>query len=218
MIRRSASPVRTIRERAYGAATSGRTSFQKRSSWCTSSATGQMKTRCTPAFANAVNFSANSSGGPIGRRSRSISSGRCTVGIDPLFEDAVGFGAVVGDVAPHRRQRVRERVGSLPVIGQLRAEGLATLRRTAPASCCTRMPASRRRDGPRDEARRRSPSSPPRSAVRTVARAGVPTTDPRSSRSGRRTAHRLARHSARSAPIASSNRCQRSEKSRPTAA
>ena len=65
----------------YVAATSGRTSFQKRSSWCSSSATGQMKTRCTPAFANAYNFSANSSGGPMGRRSRSMSSGRCTVGM-----------------------------------------------------------------------------------------------------------------------------------------
>ena len=31
-------------------------------------------------FANADNVSAKSSGGPMGRRSRSMSSGRCTVG------------------------------------------------------------------------------------------------------------------------------------------
>ena len=43
-------------------------------------------------------------------------------GHDVLFEDAVGFDAVVGDVAPHRRKSVRERVGSPPVIGQLRAK------------------------------------------------------------------------------------------------
>jgi hypothetical protein len=53
---------------------SDRTSFQKRSSWCSSLATGQMKTRCAPAFANAVNFSANSSGRPIGKPSRSVSA------------------------------------------------------------------------------------------------------------------------------------------------
>ena len=35
----------------------------------------------TPACANADSFSANISGGPIGSRSRSTSSGRCTVGI-----------------------------------------------------------------------------------------------------------------------------------------
>ena len=65
------------------------------------------------------------------------------------------------------------------------------------------MPAIRRRDEPRDEARRQSPSYQPRSVVRPVALAVVPTRDPLSSRNGRRTAGylvattRVARRSPR---------------------
>src|SRR5262249_42081442 len=58
----------------------GRTVLTNRSSCSSSSATGQTKTRCTPACANEDSVSAKRSGGPTGRRSRRTSSGRLIVG------------------------------------------------------------------------------------------------------------------------------------------
>jgi len=62
--------------RALRYATAERTLSQNGASWRASSATGQMKTRWTPARAKAESFSENSSARPTRRRARSTSSGR----------------------------------------------------------------------------------------------------------------------------------------------
>ena len=155
-------------------------------------------------------------GGPTGSRSRSISSGRWIGRHHPFSHDPVGLGVVIGDVEPHRRERVRERRRHPCPCSASRLAAGPRARRTASgvvlyadASQPSARRATRRKPGLRPPA-----ADPDRWAFGCAGRGSRRCL--RSSRSGRRTARSSARHSA-AAPTASSRRAHRSAKSMPTA-
>ena len=139
-------------------------------------------------------------------------------GHDAFVEDAVGFGAIVGDVAPHGRNRVREGVGRLPAILQLQAKGLPgfaeQLRRRVVGRC---QPSVGETSDATKPGIRAPATNPDRWSVRLRRQWFQRETLGRVEAADERRAT-WSPQRARSAPIASSNRCQRSEKSRPTAA
>ena len=89
----------------------GRTSPTRRSSWATSSPSGQTWTREQPAAAYRPNRSAQCSGVPTQTRSRSSAGSRRTSGASTSTSTRSRVRRVVGDPRPHRRHRSGE-VGS----------------------------------------------------------------------------------------------------------
>ena len=101
---------------------SGTTRSRNTSSWARSSASGHRKTRCAPARAYASSFSAHSSAEPIGSIARSSLHRTIEHRRQHVGEHRVGACPVLGDVAPHRRDAVREPRDIAPACRHLRLD------------------------------------------------------------------------------------------------
>src|SRR5437773_1606977 len=107
-----------------------------------------MNTRCTPAFANAVNLSANSAGGPIGRRSRSMSPDRWSEGLrGPGFQRKTLRRIETADerrtvFSPQRPERADRLIESWPTLREIETDCRVILTRR-PRTDCHDQPTSR---------------------------------------------------------------------------